>query len=174
MTRDWQPEIVRMIQIKQAIAEVDVDGVWEFHLPKMAATSEELAGIERTLGIHLETGYREFLGYANGWPSFFQSVDLFGIDDIAGGPRMDIARQTLAAIDPVVLEQAGLQAIPLIPIAATTVDLDLFVMPVIDGRQTAPVVWLAGYEVDRFESFDDYVHAMIEYNARELAALTSR
>lgn len=36
------------------------------------------------------------------------------------------------------------------------------------------VVWLAGYEVDRFRSFEDFVLAMIEYNARELAALTGR
>lgn len=174
MARDWRPEIVRMIQIKQAIAEADTEGVWEFHLPKVAATPEELAGVEHSLGLRLDAGYREFLGYANGWPSFFQSVDLFGVEDLAGGPRMDVARQMLAAIEPVVLEQAGLQDTALIPIAATTVDLDLFVMPIVGGQQVPPVVWLAGYEVDRFKTFEDYVLAMIEYNVRELAALTSR
>ena len=173
MKRDWRPEIIRMIQIKQAIADADTDGVWEFHLPRVAATSEELADVEHALGFRLDAGYREFLGYADGWPSFFQSVDLFGVDDLAGGPRMDVARQMLGAIEPVVIEQAGLRGTPLIPIGATTVDLDLFVMPVMDGQQVPPVVWLAGYEVDRFETFEDYVLAMIEYNARELAALTS-
>ncbi|MGH8777286.1 MAG: SMI1/KNR4 family protein [Jiangellaceae bacterium] len=174
MGRDWRPEIVRMIQIKQAIAEADTEGVWEFHLPKVAATPEELTAVEHGLGFRFDAGYREFLGYANGWPSFFQSVDLFGVDDLAGGPRMDVARQVLEAIEPVVLEQAGLFDTRLIPIAATTVDLDLFVMPVVDGQQVPPVVWLAGYEVDRFKTFEDYALAMIEYNARELEALTSR
>lgn len=161
-----------MIQIKQAIAQVDRDGLWEFHLPKVAATSEELAGVERLLGLQLDAGYRDFLGFANGWPSFFQSVDLFGVEDLTGGPRMDIAQQVLQAIEPAALEQAGLQDTTLVPIAATTVDQDVFVMPIIGGQQAPPVVWLAGYEVDRFETFDDYVLAMIEYNARELDALT--
>lgn len=174
MARDWRPEIVRMVQIKQAIAEADVQGLWEFHLPRVAATPERLAALEAALGIRLDPEYREFLGYADGWPSFFQSVDLFGVDDLAGGPRMDVSRQMLAAVEPAVLERAGLHAVHLLPIAATTVDLDLFVMPVVDGTQKPPVVWLAGYEIDRFESFEEFFLAMIEYNARELAALTSR
>lgn len=83
------------------------------------------------------------------------------IEDPGGGSR------------PTALEQAGLQDTALVPIAATTVDLDLFVMPIVGGQQVPPVVWLAGYEVDRFKTFEDYVLAMIEYNARELAALRS-
>jgi len=174
MARDWRPEIVRMVQIKQAISETDAEGIWEFHLPRVAATSEAHAAVEIALGLRLDPEYREFLGYADGWPSFFQSVDLFGVEDLCGGPRMDIARQMLTAVEPAVLEQAGLRDVRLLPIAATTVDLDLFVMPVVDGGQEPPVVWLAGYEVDRFETFEDFALAMIEYNARELAALTGR
>lgn len=173
MARDWRPAIVRMVEIKQAIFEVDSEGVWEFHLPKVAATAGDLAEVERDLGWRLDADYREFLGYANGWPSFFQSVDLFGTGDLEGGPRMEIAQQMLAAVEPNVLEAAGFRDVPLIPIAASAVDLDLFVMPVVGGQQAPPVVWLAGYEVDRFKSFEDFVLAMIEYNARELAAFTS-
>lgn len=172
MARDWRPEIVRMAQIKQAIFEADAAGLWEFHLPKVAATSEDLTQVEAALGFRLDRDYREFLGYANGWPSFFQSVDLLGTDDLVDGPRMDIARRMLAAVEPVVLERAGLQTAQLVPVAASTVDLDLFVMPVIDGQQQPPVVWLAGDEIDRFKTFEDYILAMIDYNARELAVLT--
>lgn len=163
-----------MVQIKQAISEVDAEGLWEFHLPRVAAKPEALRGVEEVLGFQLDPEYREFLGYADGWPSFFQSVDLFGIDDLVGGPRMDIARQLLAGLEPVVLERVGLRDSQLMPIAVTAVDLDLFVMPVADGVQRPPVVWLAGHEVDRFASFEDFVLAMMEYNLRELSALRGR
>lgn len=171
MMRDWRSEIVRMVEIKQAISEADAEGLWEFHLPKVAAAPEALKSVERLLGFKLDPEYRDFLGYAAGWPSFFQSIDLFGVDDLAGSPRMDLARQLVAGLEPVVLEQAGLRADQLVPIAATTVDLDVFVMPVTDGVQRPPVVWLAGYEIERFSSFDDFFLAMIEYNSRELSAL---
>lgn len=171
MARDWRPEIVRLVRIKQAIAEVDRKGIWEFHLPKVAATPEEIADAEARLGLQFDPGYRDFLAYANGWPSFFQSVDLLGIGELVGGPRVALARELLDAIEPAVLTKAGLQGIPLIPIASSVVDSDLFVMPIADGLQGPRVVWLAGYEVDHFATFEEYVLAMIEYNARELAVL---
>ena len=171
MGKDWRPELVRLVEIKQAASEVDLHGVWEYHLPKVAATEDQLAAVEAHLGFVLDPGYREFLTYANGWPSFCWSVDLFGTDDLMGGPRLAVANQMLDAIEPAVFEQAELERSGVVPVAATTVDLDLFVMPVRDGSQGSSVVWLAGYEVDRFESFADYVLAMVEYNARELGKL---
>lgn len=87
---------------------------------------------------------------------------------------MDLARQALAALEPGALDRSGLHDVTLLPIAATTVDLDLFVTPVVDGNQGSPVVWFAGSEVDRFGTFREFILAMIEYNARELAALTGR
>lgn len=171
MAHDWRPEIVRMVQVKQAIAEADSNGIWEFHLPKVAAAPESLQGLEEILGFRLDPEYREFLGYADGWPSFFQSIDLFGVDDLIGGPRMEVAHQMLSGLESAALEQAGLRGDRLLPIAATTVDLDLFVMPVVGGTQRPPVIWLAGYEIDRFATFRDFVTTMIEYNIRELDAL---
>jgi hypothetical protein len=172
--RDWRPEIVRLVGIKQAIDDADTAGLWEYHLPKVGASDEDLEATEQHLGIRLDPDYRAFLGYANGWPSFIQSVDLFGTDDLRGGPRFDLANQMLDAVEPVVFEQSRLERGAVLPIAASTVELDMFVMPVVDDQQVPPVVWLAGYEIDRFPTFDDYVLAMIEYNERELAALRSR
>jgi hypothetical protein len=163
-----------MVQIKQAISGADTAGLWDFHLPKVAATPEDLAHVEDALAFRLDPQYREFLGYANGWPSFFQSVDLFGTEDLIGGSRMDTARAMWDAIEPVVIERARfLPASRLIPIAASMIDLDLFVMEIVDAQQVPPVVWLAGGEIERFETFEAYVLAMIDYNARELAVLTS-
>jgi hypothetical protein len=172
--RDWRPDIVRLVEIKQAIDDADVERLWEFHLPRVAATEEELSDTEVAIGTRLDPEYREFLGYANGWPSFFHTIDLFGTDDLTGSARLDIAIQKLDAVEPVVYEQSGLQRDALVPVASTTEDLDLFVMPVSDGQQWPPVVWLAGDEVERFASFGEFVDAMIEYNVRELATLTGK
>jgi hypothetical protein len=84
---------------------------------------------------------------------------------------MDVARQMLEAVEPSVWGVTGLDEKAVVPVAATTVDLDVFVMPVTGGRQVPPVVWLAGGEIDRFATFDDFVLAMVEYNSRDLAAL---
>jgi hypothetical protein len=173
-SRDWRPEIVRLVEIKQAISEVDVDGLWEFHLPRVAASRASVDAAERVLGARLDDSFRSFLGHANGWPSFFQSVDLFGTDDLAGGPRFDVASSLLDAIEPEALAVAGLVRSELVPIAATMVDLDVFVMRVVDGQLCGPVVWLAGYEIDRFATFDDFVSAMIAYNENELDVMQSQ
>lgn len=172
--RDWGPDIVQLVQIKQAIDDADVEGLWEFRLPDPAADDDDLRDAEVAVGAHLDPQYREFLTYANGWPSFFHTIDLFGTDDLGGGARLDVAHQKLDALDPLVLARAGLKRDAVLPIASTTEDLDLFVMPIVDGRQVPPVVWLAGDEVDRFTSFEAYVLAMVDYNAHELATLTGR
>ena len=174
MAHDWRREIVRLARIKEEIQASDKSGLWEYRLPGVAATPDELAEVEEHLQCRLEPQYREFLSFADGWPSFFQNVDLFGTGDLVSGPRMQIARQSLAAIEPAVVEQAGLDASTLLPIAATAVDLDLFVTQVVDGEQRGPVVWLAGAEIDRFATFEDFVLAMIEYNARELEVVKSQ
>ena len=46
--------------------------------------------------------------------------------------------------------------------------MDIFVTPVVDGKQVPPVIWLAGGEIDRFTSFRDFFLAMIEYNVLDL------
>ena len=171
---DWRPEIVRLLEVKQAIVDADSEQTWEFHLPGVAATDEDIGVAERSIGAELDLSYRNFLQYANGWPSFYQSVDLFGTDSLDGGPRFDLACSLLDAIEPNIWEQSGLERRSVVPIAATTVDLDVFVMPVANGSMTSPVVWFAGYEIDRFATFDEYVVSMIEYNVRELEDFRQR
>jgi len=68
-------------------------------------------------------------------------------------------------IEPVVFEHAEFERAAVVPIAATTVDLDLFVMPVRDGRQVPPVVWWAGSEVG--DGLDIH-HVMQDHPARQL------
>lgn len=174
MARDWRPEIVRMVQVKQALSEADLQGLWEFHLPRVAATAEDLKRVETALGVRLDSEYREFMTYADGWPAIFQSVDLFGTEDLIGGPRMMLAKQAVASLEASALGQSGLSGAQLLPIAATGVDLDIFLSPVVDGLQQPAVIWFAGSEVDRFATFRDFILAMLEYNTRELKMLGGR
>jgi hypothetical protein len=74
----------------------------------------------------------------------------------------------LSHVEDNVLKAGRLRAADLLPIAASPVDLDLFVM----SRRSAPspgvVIWLAGSEIDRFPNFDEFVLAMIDFNRLEL------
>ena len=56
----------------------------------------------------------------------------------------------------------------LLPVAVSRTDMDLFVMVLKTGRRFGEIIWLAGGEIDRFESFKDFFKAMIEYNKLDL------
>jgi SMI1-KNR4 cell-wall len=169
--KDWRPAIARMVEVKRVLAEVDTDGLWEHHPPRAAATEEDIAAVEARLGLRLDPQYREFLLHANGWPSFFHTIDLFGTEELAGGGLMDVANEMLDASDPIVWEQTGLDRQSLLPIAATMTARDMFVMPVQDAQQVAPVVWLDLPEIETFPSFERCFQAMIEQNELEATEL---
>jgi hypothetical protein len=154
---NWPAQIVRMVKVKEALAAADKQHLWGRHLPEVGASEEQLEAVERKLGKALDPHYREFLKFANGWRSFYQNVDLFGTAELVGGEKIDYARRLLTATPDDVLKVPRGQ---LLPIAATLEDRDLFVL---DSR-TGEVIWLAGEEIDRYPSFDEYFVAMIAYN----------
>ncbi|MFJ4376070.1 hypothetical protein ACIP1T_26085 [Pseudomonas japonica] len=96
---NWPEEIVKLVIVKQALAEVDSAGLFPFYLPGVAAEESSIRSVER----HFETGvdkkYAGFLRYANGWRGVFQSVDLFGTDDLLGSEKMVAAKEILKYID---------------------------------------------------------------------------
>ena len=100
MIDDWVAEIVKGVVIQQRIEELDVDGLWERHLPEVAASEDEIAATEHRLGFVLDPRYREFLRFANGWRCFYQSVDLFGTRTLLGASPMDSAVTMLGAVEP--------------------------------------------------------------------------
>jgi hypothetical protein len=125
---DWKQRIVQLVLVKQKLAEVDTKGLWRYHLPALAATEEKVRAVEARLGEPLDPGYRAFLSHADGWPAFLQTVDLFGTADLQGGDRGRHGAEMLSHVEDVVLTKGGLRREDLLPIAATPVDLDLFVM----------------------------------------------
>jgi hypothetical protein len=59
------------------------------------------------------------------------------------------------------------------PLAATAVDLDLFVMTRRSNPSPGMVIWFAGSEIERFPSFREYFLAMVDYNQRVVQRLES-
>ena len=126
------------------------------------------------LGYKLDEDYAQFLRYANGWPAFYQSVRLFGTEELLGNAAMENALRTVSYLEEDVLQTSGVDRAMLLPIAATDVDMDIFVLDRTGLPARARVIWFAGTEIQRFGSFSDYFLAMVDYNRAELAELKKR
>jgi hypothetical protein len=167
---DWKERIAVMALVKQRLAEVDTERLWEYHLPRVAASEERLQQVEAHLGQALDPSYRAFLRHADGWPAFYQSVDLFGSEELLGSERFQHAEEMLGYLEQEQPAASGMRG-GLLPVAASPVDLDLFVIPRRSSAHPGTVIWLAGSEIDRFPSFDEYFLAMIDYNRAEIQSL---
>ena len=128
MIADWKKEIAAAWHVKDETAKLDVQNLWEYHLPRVAATERELAEVEAVIGHRLDARYREFLSFANGWKCFYQMVDLFGTAELSGGGLMDAAQEILVEILPESFKQGPIAKSELLPIAVSQTDRDMFVM----------------------------------------------
>ena len=167
MIQDWREEIAIAWHIKNETAKLDTEGLWEYPLPRIAATEQQLAEAEASIGHKLDPRYRQFLSFANGWKSFYQDVRLFDTDELSDSALIEGEDLSLRESVPEGRKMKNANANDLLPIAMSTTDRDLFVI----GRPGSPVdgqvFWLSGGEIDRFASFDDYFLAMVDYNRLE-------
>src|SRR6266516_1049237 len=99
----WKRRIVQLVQVKQRLADVDTERLWEYRLPGAAADEEQLAAVEEQLGEPLDPSYRGYLTCGGGWPSLFQTIDLLGAADLLGGPTFELGRQRLSYLEPAAL-----------------------------------------------------------------------
>ena len=173
--KDWKAEIVTAVLVQQRIEELDREGFWTRYLPEMGAKESQLAATERSLGFAFDLQYREFLSYADGWRSFWQAVDLFGTQELAGGPMMQIARRQLGAIEERDFEAAVYAPIArVLPVGASSLQRDMFLMPIADTNGAGSVVWYDGSVIERFPSFDEFYLAMVDYNHLDLDFFEAR
>lgn len=168
---NWPEEIVKLVIVKQALAEIDSAGLFPFYLPGVAAEESSVGAVELHFKSGIDTKYAGFLRYANGWRGVFQSVDLFGTDDLLGSEKMVAAKEMLKYIDDGVILSAGFSREDLLPIAASSLDKDLFVIAKPGSASPGEVLWLAGDLVDRFESFDEFFLSMVDYNRADVSFL---
>ena len=160
MHHDVRVLIGRIAQLKQDVQQAPGGDLWEHGLPELAADAPRLAAAEAALGIHLDAQHRDLLAAADGWPHLFQHIDLFSTTDLSGGPRMAMAREMLQAMGLEPLREAGI-GVDVLPIAATSEDCDLFVMPVEAGQAQPEVFWFAGTLVERFVDVEDMLLSFI-------------
>jgi hypothetical protein len=160
---DWKRELVIAHLVKQKIAEVDADGLWENTLPGVAASEEELLALETRLGYVLDSQHRAFLLHANGWRAFKNHVDVFGVSDFVGGQRAARAADLVETLEPL-NELCGFDRSDLLPIAVSSDDIDVMLMTRPHTTTPGKVLWLAGGLVDTFSGFDEWFLAMVDYN----------
>lgn len=153
--------------------ELDDAGLWQYQLPRVGAAEQSLIDLETYLGEPLDPRYRDFLSHANGWLDFHLSVDLFGTDELRGGPLMERARKQLSVIEDVVWSEVGLTESLVLPIAAAKYDPTLFVITRSAANCPGNVIWMTGSVIDKFENFDEFFLSMKEYNKILLAKLKS-
>jgi cell wall assembly regulator SMI1 len=167
----WKDHIAIMHLVKQELLKRDKARLWPHHLPEVGATEEQLQAAEKALGFSLDPQYRDFLLHADGWKGVCQTVDLFGTGQLMRSGVMDHAMVLLNSIEPGVLESSGFLRDQLLPIAASASDRDLFVIALPHSPSPGMVIWFAGEEIDRFENFQEYFLAMIDYNREEVMNL---
>lgn len=176
--KDWRPEIGNLIKIHQEIRMRDVRRIWSNDLPRVAAQTNLLREVEEHLGT-LDPAYKSFLCFADGWPAFYQWVDLFGTPELLGKEFQD-ARAHLVACRSV-LETEGIRPEDAFPIAMTrgavsSDDPDVFFLLPSKAAETGKVLWYASEIVDEFSSFDEFFSSVTAYNRIEAEELmgTSR
>jgi hypothetical protein len=170
----WTELLGALIVLKERLDRLDPDQTQPYTVPRVKTSEDEIAEYERDAGERLPEDYRQFLLHANGWPCFYFRADLFGLPELAGRGNWDSAQTNLRSYDEQgVLADVGLPAGDVIPVCAGPLNMGttLFVL-VRSGRPKAgQVVWLDGEEIDRYESFYDYVVAMLDYLRAEVGKL---
>ncbi|ACK89090.1 SMI1/KNR4 family protein [Bacillus thuringiensis] len=171
MVINWKERITTLVLVKQELMKQDVEQIWQHHFPEVGASEEYVHAFEQEWGYKLDLKYRDFLKHANGWKGFYQTVDLFGIEQLKKSTIMEYAQMLLTVIDDDVLKESGVVRQELLPIAVTEFDKDLFVLCLPNSSRPGEIIWFAGEEIDRFKNFDEYFLAMVDYNREEILAL---
>jgi hypothetical protein len=162
---DWPSEIVKGVLVHQRLRELDVKGMWEYPLPEVAASEDEISGAERGLGYSLDPEYRRFLQHANGWRSFYQHVDILGTSGLVRGVVAEAARSYLDEVEPdLFAEDTGLDISEVLPVAASAGQLDTFLLGLPGSPRPGVVVWYAGQLIETFPDFDEFYLSMLDYN----------
>lgn len=164
--KDWKERIAAILAAKEELKNSDEGDLWEYYSPEAAADMSEISEVQKKLSLSFTEDYIDFLLCANGWKCFYQTVNLFGTKDYE--TEMFVYAQKMLDIEVEYIDELREIRDHLLPIAITELDLDKFVMVLKEGEDYGAVIWLAGGEIERFDSFTEYFEAMIEYNMPDL------
>ncbi|WP_079523096.1 SMI1/KNR4 family protein [Luteibacter sp. 22Crub2.1] len=167
---DWKRELVIAHLVKAKIAEADRDGLWPNTLPRVGASPETIHSAEQILGRGFSSSHKEFLLCADGWEGFYQRVDILGTADYANGTRLARGHMLLGASEDPNFSVEWRRS--LLPVAVSSVDIDVFAMAPETVDEPGVIYWFAGRLVDRFSDFEEWFLAMVDYNREEFRDLS--
>ena len=172
MQEDWKALIAKIAHWKQITNENDKLGAFPWHLPRVAASDARIAEAEAHVGVSFSAPYRELLSLADGWKGFCVSADLFGTEDFLSSRAIEVRDRPYVQE---YISETGLSNRDVVPIGASDVDMDVFLL-ISDTAVQSPgeVIWLAGSEVDRYLDVHEFFEAMVNYNARLAQQLISQ
>jgi hypothetical protein len=166
--QNWKSTIDAASQFFGSLIDTEIEGLTGDVPPRGPTTAEQVASFERELGERLPFSYRDFLLNANGWPSFYFMVDIFGLPELCGELNGHIGRSVFESYDAEeVFEDCGLQARDLLPIAGGP--CSTLVVIVRSGRPTAgETIEFDGGESGRYADFAAYFNHTIDQHRRYL------
>lgn len=166
---NWKERIVAMLSVRDELYKADEDELWEYHFPEVAANMSDISAVQKKLGVSFSDDHIDFLLCADGWQCFYQDVNLFGTKDYE--TEMFAYAQKMLDVEVEYIDELREIRDHLLPVAVSKSDKDLFVMVLKEGEDHGAVIWLAGGEIERFDSFSDFFEAMIDYNKEDLEEL---
>ena len=133
----WQDYLSWGQEINQERMEADWKGLWDYAIPHLHATEENVARTEAQLGFRLPESYRGFLLASNGWPYFFQDMTILSTSDLLGGDLHRIGQIPLELEECVeAMASESVIAADHIPMAASLESIDVALM----GRAGSPPI----------------------------------
>jgi hypothetical protein len=167
---DGFEEIVRQaISVSEELAQADLNEIFRHASPSPGASLTDVVNYERRVGRQLPTAYREFLQVVDGWPAFYQEVDLCSLRDLSGSELMERGWMLVEAADEGSGGILGISRSTHLPIGVSTAGIDVFLLLL--EEPTGAVSWVAGGEVERFSSLPQFLKSMVEYNRDTLQDL---
>ena len=171
----WSEVFARLSEVKTALERADRKRIYRHLPPNSPASDAQLAAAEQAIGEPLDAQYREFLTLAGGWPAVLQDIDLLGAADFLGSAAYLDAQQRLGwMVEEDHLAPTGFTLSELLPIAVSAHDRDLFVMVRRTSKLAGTVIWLSGYEVERYPDFASFFDAIVAYNEQVIASMTAQ
>lgn len=163
MIDDWEKEIAKALDVQNANERLDATHLWDYYPPNAPATEEELAMAHWHLGFSLDPHYKRFLSHANGWRCFMENVDLFGTEELRGGPPMQEALEMVDVIGDA-MEDPHFTRTELLPIGYSKTRRDMFLLHKPDSSKPGAVIWWMGNDLERYPNFDEFFLAIVDNN----------
>ncbi len=159
---DYKAAIGYLFLVQDRIQGVDVNGLFEYCYPKLAAPENDIIEWENRNNAFLPDQYKDFLMAANGWESVNQDKSLFGLNDLSLSSDSKFVKLRDLSLD--LISNYGAKEY-LLPVGAAQYSNDLYLLVLDkDSPFYGEVIWTAGEEIDRYENFDEFFLSLIEYN----------